>query len=72
MNFNDLINLAMRVNGPGLAIEGVKWLAKVRKNAERAKDVLKEGTLEELDAIHQEALNANANLDAALADAEKR
>lgn len=72
MDVLKLLEIAGKLNVPGLVAEGIAFVAKVRENAERAKDVLVSGERAELDMIHAEALAVSDRLDAALAAAEKR
>lgn len=72
MDILKLLDLATKLNVPGLVAQGVSFVAEVKANAERAKHVLSDGERAELDAIHAEALAVADALDAKLAAAEKR
>lgn len=76
---NKLIDLASKLNVPGLVQTGLvvatqvrEYADEVKAAAERAKHVLSDGERAELDAIHAEALAAADALDAKLAAAERR
>lgn len=79
MDFGKLIDLATKLDVPGLAERGLKiardaaeFAALVKTNAARSSHVLAAGERAELDAIHAEALAAADTLDAKLAFAERR
>lgn len=72
MDIAKLLDIASKLNVPGLVEQGVAFIAEVKANADRAKHVLAEGDLAELDAVHAEALAAADRLDAKLATAERR
>jgi len=72
MDVATLLKLAAQLNVPGLLAKGVAFVAEVKANADRAKDVVSSGDRAELEAIHAQALAAADALDARLAAAEKR
>lgn len=79
MDLGKLIDLATRLDVPGLAARGVKiardaaeFAALVRTNAARGQHVLADGDQAEIDAIPAEALAEADALDARLAEAAKR
>ena len=79
MDFGKLIDLATKLDVPGLAERGLKiardaaeFAALVKVNAARSAHVLADGDRAELEAIHTEALAAADALDAKLAAAERR
>lgn len=71
MDILKLLDLAARLNVPGLIEQGVKFLAEVKANAERVPHILSDAEQAELDQIHTDALAAADRLDAKLAEAEK-
>lgn len=72
MDFAKLLDLAARLDVPGLVGQGVAFAAEVAAAAARAPHLLSSATLAELDAVHAEALAAADRLDAKLAAAERR
>ena len=79
MDFGKLIDLATKLDVPGLAERGLKiardaaeFAALVQVNAARSAHVLADGDRAELEAIHAEALAMADTLDAKLAAAERR
>lgn len=72
MEIGRIIDLAARLNLPGILIQGAEFVAAVRDNAALAEAVLTDGDWAELDAIHARALAAAEKLDGQLAAAEKR
>lgn len=74
-----LLNIAGRLNAPGLVLAGLEiagqlrdFAAEVKATAERVPHVLTSADEAELDAIHADALAAADELDAKLAAAEQR
>ncbi|MDQ2763154.1 MAG: hypothetical protein M3Y22_06575 [Pseudomonadota bacterium] len=79
MDIAKLIDIAVKLNVPGLVERGMTiaadartYAAMVKMNADRAKDVLTRGDRTTLDAIHKEAISAADDVDAKLASAAKR
>lgn len=72
MDFAKLLDLAARLNLPGLAVAGAAFVGEVKAAADRAPHVLAAADRAELDAIHADALAAADRLDAKLAEAERR
>jgi hypothetical protein len=72
MDFGKLLDIAIKLNVPGLVAQGIAFVEEVKANAARAKHVLSDGEQAELDQIHTEALAAADRLDAKLANAEKK
>jgi hypothetical protein len=70
--FLKILDIAAKLNVPGLVIQGVDFITEVKAAADRARHVLSAGEQSELDAIHTQALSAADSLDAKLAAAEKR
>lgn len=71
IDFANLLRIAEQLNIPGLVEQGIAFVEEVKANAAKAKDVLSDGDLATLDAIHKDALAAADRLDAKLAAAEK-
>jgi hypothetical protein len=72
MNFAKLLDLAAKMNLPGLVTAGAAFVSEVKAAADRAPHIMTEADRAELDAIHADALTAADRLDAKLAEAEKR
>lgn len=78
-DWKKLIGIAAQTNVAGLAERGAKlakdtaeFVAMVKTNAAKAGVVMASGDREMLDSIHDQALAANAELDAKLEAAEER
>ena len=76
MDIAKLVDLALKLDVPGLVERGARIATDVRQyahmvkvNAERAHDVLSDGDRATLDAIHADALAAADDLEAKLARA---
>ena len=72
MDFAQLLDLAGRLNVPGLVAQGVAFANEVKAAAERVPHILSDADRTELDAIHAAALAAADALDEKLAGAERR
>lgn len=72
MDFAELLDLASRLNLPGLVTAGVEFVSDLHAAAMRASHVLDDADRDELDVIHADALAAADRLDAQLAEAERR
>ena len=72
MDILKILELASKLNLPGLVVAGVDLINEVKAAADRAEHVLTAGDRAELDAIHTEALAAADRLDIKLAAAEAR
>jgi hypothetical protein len=72
IDFGKLLGIAAQLNVPGLMQQGIAFVEEVKANATKAKEVLSDGDIAELDQIHADALAAADRLDAKLAAAEKR
>lgn len=72
MDIAKLLDIASKLNVPGLLARGIAFVAEVKATADRVPHVLTSADRAELDVIHAGALAANAELDAKLAEAERQ
>lgn len=63
MDFQKLLEIAGKLNVPGLVQEGLMFISKVKSNAAQAKDVLTEGEQADLDRVHAETIAVVDELD---------
>lgn len=72
MDIIKLLDLAAKLNVPGLLEQGLAFVKEVKENADRVPDILEAADAAALDEIHADALAAADRLDAKLAEAERR
>lgn len=62
MDVMRLLELAGKMNIPGLVSEGISFVEKVKANARSAKHALTDADIADLDAIHAETMRVNDEL----------
>lgn len=62
MDVERLLEIATKLNVPGLVNEGLSFIEKVMANTDRAEEILKHGEHAELERIHAETIEINEAL----------